>query len=183
VSAAATPSAAAARSGVTSAAAASSALVTPLRAAAALGVAAALTVGGLVELDRNHVVAFRTEGTAVPKSIDPVLDTLRAHRLGYAFASYWIAWRITFESDTKIVGAKSSYAHPFARDRRVYPGDPHDDLGIDPTYYLETERHRDVAHVFVRGGDVEPAVSGLLRRTGYERIVSGGFDVWVPPGA
>jgi 4-amino-4-deoxy-L-arabinose transferase-like glycosyltransferase len=158
-------------------------ITTPLRAAVALALALALTVGGLVELDRHDVVAFRTEGTAVPGNLDPVLDTLRAHRLGYAFASYWIAWRITFESDTKIVGAKSSYAHPFARAGRVYPGDPHDDLGIDPSYYLEVEKHRDVAHVFVRGGDVEPAVSGLLRRNGYTRIVTGGFDVWVPPAA
>jgi 4-amino-4-deoxy-L-arabinose transferase-like glycosyltransferase len=158
-------------------------LTTPVRATAALAVALALTVSGLVELDRHDVVAFRTEGTAVPSSIDPVLSTLRAHGLHYAFASYWIAWRITFESDTKLIGAKAAYANPIARGGRVYPGDPHDDLGIDPTYYLEAEKHRDVAHVFVRGGDVEPKVSGLLRRTGYERIVSDGFDVWVPPAA
>jgi hypothetical protein len=162
---------------------AASVLVTRARAAVALALALVLTVGGLVELDRHDVVAFRTEGTAVPASVDPVLDTLRAHRLGYAFASYWIAWRLTFESDRKLLGAKSSYAHPFARAGRVYPGDPHDDLGIDPSYYLEVEKHRDVAHVFVRGGDVEPTVAPLLRRTGYRRIVSGGFDVWVPPAA
>jgi hypothetical protein len=159
------------------------ALVTPLRAVAALALATALTVGGLVELDRKNVVAFRTESVPVPASVQPVLDTLRAHRLGYAFASYWVAWRLTFESDRKIVGAKSSYAHPFARRGRVYPGDPHDDLGIDPSYYLEAEKHRDAAHVFVRGGDVERRVAPLLRRTGYRRIVSDGFAVWVPPGA
>jgi hypothetical protein len=159
------------------------ALTTPVRIAAGLALALAFTVAGLVELDRHDVVAFRTEGTAVPRDLDPLLDTLRAHHMGYAFASYWIAWRITFESDTKILGAKSSYAHPFARDGRVYPGDPHDDLGIDPKPYLEAERHRDAAHVFVRGGDVEPKVRALLRRTGYTKIVSGGFDVWVPPGA
>ena len=119
----------------------------------------------------------------MPANLTPVLDTLRSHHLGYAFASYWIAWRITFESDLHLVGAKSSYAHPFARDRRVYPGDPPNDLGIDPTYYREAERHRDVAHVFVLGGDVEPHVRALLRRTGYRRLVSGGFAIWLPPGA
>ena len=119
----------------------------------------------------------------MPANLDPVLDTLSAHHLGYAFASYWIAWRITFESDLRVIGAKSSYAHPFARDGRVYPGDPNGDLGIDPTYYREAARHRNVAHVFVLGGDVEPHVRALLRRTGYRRVVSGGFAVWLPPGA
>ena len=159
------------------------ALTTPVRAAAVLGVALALSVAGLAELDRHNVVAFSTEGTAVPSHLDPVLDTLEAHDIHYAYASYWVAWPITFESDLHIVGAKASYGHPFARNGRVYPGDPPDDLGIDPTYYREAERQRDVAHVFVLGGNVEPRVRGLLRRTGYRRLVSGGFAVWLPPGA
>jgi hypothetical protein len=159
------------------------ALTTPARAIAAFSVALALTVGGLIELDRHDVVAFRTEGTAVPESIAPMLDTLRAHHIRYAFASYWIAWRITFESDTAILGAKASYSHPLDRDGRVLPGDPHDDLGIDPKPYLEAERHRDAAHVFVLGGDVERGVAPLLRRIHYRRTVSGGFAVWLPPGA
>jgi hypothetical protein len=162
---------------------AASALTKPAYALAAVLSAAALSAAGLVELQRHHVAPFRTEGVAVPADLTPALDTLRNHHVGYAFASYWVAWRITFESDLRIVGAKSSYAHPFARNRRVYPGDPSNDLGIDPTYYLEAERHRDVAHVFVLGGDVEPRVRGLLRRTGYRRLVSGGFAIWLPPGA
>jgi hypothetical protein len=35
----------------------------------------------------------------------------------------------------------------------------------------------------VLGGDVEPHVQALLRRTGYRRVISGGFAVWLPPGA
>ncbi|HZR95959.1 MAG TPA: glycosyltransferase family 39 protein [Gaiellaceae bacterium] len=159
------------------------ALTSKWRIVGVFAVALALTVGGFVELDRHDVVAFRTEGVAVPRDLSPVLRTLRAHRLGYAYASYWIAWRITFETDTRVVGAKASYAHPQVRAGRVVPGDPHDDLGIDPKPYLAAERHRDVAHVFVRGGDVEPNVAPVLRRAGYTRIVSGGFDVWVPPAA
>ena len=158
-------------------------LTTSLRAAAVLGAALALTVGGLAELDRHDVVAFRTEGVAVPGDLRPVLRTVRADHLGYAFASYWVAWRLTFESGLHVVGAKSSYARPFARAGRVYPGDPPNDLGIDPTYYREAIRHRDAAHVFVLGGDVEPRVAPLLRQNGYRRVVRGGFAVWLPPGA
>ena len=158
-------------------------LTTPLRAAAVFAVALALTIGGFVELDRHDVAAFRTEGVAVPSNLDPVLATLRAHHLGYAYASYWIAWRITFESQLRILGAKAGYGHPFARAGRVHPGDPLDDLGIDPTYYRRAELHRDAAHVFVLGGNVEPRVAQLLRRTGYTRLVRGAFAIWVPPGA
>jgi hypothetical protein len=162
---------------------AAAALTKPAHALAAVGCAAVLSAAGLVELERHHVAPFRTEGVAVPADLTPVLDTLRRHQVGYAFASYWIAWRITFESDLRIAGAKAGYGHPFVHDRRVYPGDPPNDLGIDSTYYREVERHRDVAHVFVLGGDVEPRVRGLLRRTGYRRLVSGRFAIWLPPGA
>jgi hypothetical protein len=162
---------------------AAAALTKPAVAIAAVLCAAALSAAGLVELERHHVAPFRTEGVAVPADLTPVLETLRGHQVGYAFASYWIAWRITFESDLRIVGAKASYGHPFARNHRVYPGDPLNDLGIDPTYYVEAQRHRDVAHVFVLGGDVEPRVRALLRRTGYRRLVSGRFAIWLPPGA
>jgi len=158
-------------------------LTTWLCAACVLAAAVAFTVAGFVELDRNHVAPFTTEGVAVPASIQPVLDTLEAHHLRYAFASYWIAWRITFESDLGRIGAKASWVHPFARAGRVYPGDPPTDLGIDPTFYREAIRHRDAAHVFVLGGDSEPHVRALLRRAGYRRLVRGGFAIWVPPGA
>ena len=82
-----------------------------------------------------------------------------------------------------LAGAKSNSSPPFVDNRRVYPGDPPNDLGIDSAYYHEVERHRDVAHVFVLGGDLEPRVSALLRRTGYRRLVSGRFAIWLPPGA
>jgi 4-amino-4-deoxy-L-arabinose transferase-like glycosyltransferase len=158
-----------------------SAATTWLRGAAVLAVALALSFGGMEELARTHVSPIVSEGRPVPASIRPVLATLRTHDLHYAFASYWVAWRITFESDLSVIGAKGSYSHPFARGQRVYPGDPPNDRGIGPAYYARAERHRDVAHVFILGGNVEPRVRPLLARTGYTRVVSGGFAVWLPP--
>ena len=158
-------------------------LTTARRAAAALAVAVALSVGGMVELDRHHVVMFRTEGTAVPASIAPVLDTLRAHDIHYAFASYWIAWRITFESDLRIIGGKVSYDHPFVRNGRVDPGEPSNDYGFWPGYFKRVLAQRKVAQVFVLGGNIEPRIRPLLREAGYTRIVNGRFAIWIPPGA
>src|SRR5581483_3977346 len=57
------------------------ALTSKWRIVGVFAVALALTVGGFVELDRHDVVAFRTEGVAVPRDLSPVLRTLRAHRL------------------------------------------------------------------------------------------------------
>ena len=160
-----------------------SVMTTWARTAAVLGVIVALSVGGMVELQRNHVVAFRTEGeTPVPASIQPVLDTLRAHHLADAFASYWIAWRITFESDEKIVGAPANYPHPTIREGRVHPGVAANDRGTGTRYYNEVDAARNAAHVFVLGGKVEPKVAPILRRAGYRRIVRGGFAIWIPPG-
>jgi 4-amino-4-deoxy-L-arabinose transferase-like glycosyltransferase len=156
------------------------AMRTPWRAGAILAIAIALTFGGMAELQRHHVAQFTTEGTAVPAKLGPVLRVLRANHIGYAFASYWIAWRITWESGDHIIGAKASYARPTLTRGRVYPGDPADDRGIDPSYYARAERQRDVAHVFVLGGNVEPRVRALLRSADYRRIVTGGFAVWIP---
>jgi 4-amino-4-deoxy-L-arabinose transferase-like glycosyltransferase len=152
------------------------------RAVAIVAVALAFSIGGLVELQRHDVAAFRTEGTAVPAKLEPLLRTLRANDIHYAFASYWVGWRITWESQLHIVGAQANYTAPFARGNRVHPGVPANDLGIDARYYREADRHRDVAHVFVLGGDVEPRVAPLLHRTGYRRVIAGGFAVWLPPG-
>jgi hypothetical protein len=156
------------------------AATTPARTAALVTVCLSLSVGGLVELQRHHVAPFRTEGTAVPADLDPVLQALRAHDVAAAFASYWVSWRITFESRLHIVGAKTNYSHPVVRDDRLEPGDPLNDLGTDRPYYVEVAHERRVAHVFVRGGDVEPRIAPLLRRARYTRVVSGGFDVWLP---
>jgi hypothetical protein len=156
------------------------AATTPLRAAALLAVALALSVGGLEELQRHHVAAFRTEGKPVPANLEPVLQTLRVHHVHYAFGSYWVAWRITFESKLHVIGAKANYDRPVIRNGVVYPGDPLNDLGTGASYYLEVNRRRLVAHVFVRGGTLEPRVAPVLRKAGYERVVSGGFAVWLP---
>lgn len=153
---------------------------TPLRAAALLAVGLALSVGGLEELQRHHVAAFRTEGRPVPANLDPVLQTLHEHDVRYAFGSYWVSWRITFESKLHVLGAKANYDRPVIRGGVLYPGDPLNDLGTGASYYLEVNRQRRVAHVFVRGGTLEPRIAPLLRRARYERVISGGYDVWLP---
>jgi len=156
------------------------AATTPVRAAALLAIGLALSVGGLEELQRHHVAAFNTEGRPVPASLGPVLQTLRAHDVHYAFGSYWVSWRITFESKLHVIGAKANYDRPVIRNGVVYPGDPLNDLGTGASYYLDVNRQLRVAHVFVRGGTLEPRVAPFLRRARYERVVSGGFDVWLP---
>src|SRR5437763_7445465 len=61
---------------------AAAALTRPALAIAAVACAAALSAAGLVELERQHVAPFRTEGVAVPANLTPVLDPLRSPHLG-----------------------------------------------------------------------------------------------------
>ncbi len=68
------------------------------------------------------------------------------------------------------------------RNGRVDPGERPHDYGFWPSYYERVVAQRQVAHVFVLGGDVEPKVRPLLREAGYTRIVSGRFAIWIPPG-
>ena len=162
-----------------------SALTTAWRAAAVLAVAVALSVGGMVELERHHVVAVPDGGRRRrPASIAPVLDTLRAHDLHYAFASYWIAWRITFESDLRIVGGKDELRRiPFVRNGRVEPGR----AAERPRLLARRTTHGSTRTGRSRTSSSSAATSS--RRCGRScakratrRLVSGRFAIWIPPG-
>jgi hypothetical protein len=79
-------------------------------------------------------------------------------------ANYWIAYRITFESDEHVIASPSGFW-------RYKPY--RDAVAADPR----------PARVFLEGSAVERRERpGLLRR-GYERIRADGFAVYVPGGA
>ena len=156
-----------------------STLTTPRRAVLVLAAALTLSIAALAEMDRHDLSAIRTEGVAVPNDIGPLLRMLAAHGVEHAYASYWVAWRITFESGERIVGAPSNHLRARVRGGRV---DPHDEgLGRYPPYYERAQQDPDAAHVFLAGGDVEPKVRPLLDRTGYRRLEAGGFVVFLAP--
>lgn len=148
------------------------------RGAAALACAlAAFSVAGIAMLGREQVAFAYQEGVAVPADIDPLLRTLEENGVRHAFAEYWIAWRICFESDERIIAVQPG-ARRFIRDgARVVPVDG--ELGRYPPFYRRALADEDAAYVFLAGGNLEPTVRPLLGETRYRRLTFDGFVVYV----
>jgi 4-amino-4-deoxy-L-arabinose transferase-like glycosyltransferase len=154
-----------------------------LRAAALVSVALAFTAAGVAEMQHDNLGASHAEGAKVPTDIRPLLRTLRAHGIDRAYANYWVAYRITFESGERIVAAAVNPLSYGVQKGRVVPlteGDPGGE-GRYPKYHEIVARSRQAAHVFVAGQDSEPRARRLLLGHGYRLLRSETFDVYLPP--
>ena len=130
-----------------------------LPAGAGLTSAVALSVFGLVELEDQG----RYSPLRVPADLTPVLETLEERNARRVLANYWIAYRITFESDEQVIASPSGFW-------RYKPY--RDAVAAEPR----------PARVFLEGSAVERRERPELLRRGYERIRADGFAVYVPGG-
>jgi 4-amino-4-deoxy-L-arabinose transferase-like glycosyltransferase len=160
---------------------AASVLTTFPRAAAGVAVALALSIAGLEEMDRNNLAVFHSEHTTVPSDFGPLLRTLDEHGVRHAYGSYWVAWRITFESREHVIAAVYSARHYARRGGRVVPLDG--ELGRWPPFFRETVRDPRSAYVFLSAGDFERRLAPVLRNAGYRKIAVRDFDVYLPATA
>jgi 4-amino-4-deoxy-L-arabinose transferase-like glycosyltransferase len=160
---------------------AGSAMTTPRRAVVVLVCALALSITGLAIMDARGLArpSDTPEGVVVPADFGPLVRVLDENGVTGAYAGYWVAWRLTYSTGGRIVGATTGEGHPVIRDGRVDPND--EDFGRDPSLYRKVHADRNAAHVFIAGGVFEARVGGLLRRVGYRRIPVGGFIVYLPP--
>jgi Dolichyl-phosphate-mannose-protein mannosyltransferase len=153
------------------------------RALAIFLVAGALSVSGLALMVRDDLAASHAGGVALPADFRPLLRVLDANGVRRVWATYWIAYRVTFESGERIVAAEPGSDQYVVRHGRVVPvGES--DIGSQGRYapfQLEVAASRDVAHVFAVGEPLEGKARPLLRRTGYRLVTVDGFDVWRPP--
>ena len=78
-----------------------------LVAAVVCALALLLSVAGLRSLAEDELVAAATGGVAVPADAGPALDALEDGGVRHALASYWLAYRLTFESDERVVVAST----------------------------------------------------------------------------
>jgi hypothetical protein len=129
-------------------------------AGAGLAAALALSVAGVVVMERQNRFAPIAPNVRVPADLSPVLAVLERERARRVLANYWIAYRISFESDERIVATSTGFVRH----------EPHDRL-------VRSSPHP--ARVFVQGSAEERrAGPGLLER-GFRRIEAGGFSVYV----
>ena len=151
---------------------------TPRRGMAIACALAVMSAAGVALLDRRDVSAVATGGgVPVPKDIDGVLDTLERHRVRHAFADYWIAWRLVFESDERIIAVPGE--GPRVRDPRR-PYDP-GEQGRYPPFYEESIADPRAAYVFAVGSSREPHLRPRLLAAGYRPLRAGEFVVYVRP--
>jgi len=134
---------------------------------------------GFIELQRT-TCAVRNRGRCSSGEPGPALDTLRSHHVGYAFASYWIACASRSSPISAFVGAEIELRPPLRARPAVYPGASVERSRTRPTFYLEAERHRDVAHVFVLAATSSLAYAGSpAHRLPAARQRE--LAIWLPP--
>jgi hypothetical protein len=138
--------------------------------AVALVAAVALSAVGLALMERDRLATFRINGVAVPEDLAPLIRALERDRVATAFADYWVAYPVDFESRERIIVT------------------PAPDTGaIRNLAWDELVRSSEnPAWVFLRGTGREQRARGRLERAGYRRVEVGRFDVyvrWKPSGA
>lgn len=130
-------------------------------AATVLGLALALSVAGLVQIERGGLYAPRAPDVRVPADISPLLMLLEREEAGRVLANYWLAYRISFESRERVIATSTGFVRY----------QPHDRLVSDA---------RRPARVFLRGSRAEVRLGAGLRSGGYRRHETQDFVVYVP---
>jgi hypothetical protein len=96
-----------------------------------------------------------------------VLRVLETHAIRYAYADYWIAWLIVFETREQRIAVPRA------------PADRPDEQGRYPRFYAAVSRSPDPAHVFLPGTDAAPWLRQKLFADGYRVLRAGAFLLYV----
>ena len=155
-------------------------LTTTRRALAGVAAAAVLSVAGLLVIADSTEYRVRADGLAVPADFAPLVAALDRLRLDRVYADYWIGYRLTFETDERIVAAQSPQELYRRRGEGrviVLPQEMR-----RPAYDVLVRRSPRPGHVVLRGSEDEANVdTSVLREAGYRRVVAGDFVIWAPP--
>ena len=134
----------------------------PTFAVAGIALALILSVAGLARLERDglHVIGHPHGG--IPKDISPLIALLEREGANRVLADYWIAYRISFESEERVIATPTGFVR-YA---------PHDEL---------VRGARFPAHVYLPRDPREANARARLEARGYRRVESERFVVYLPP--
>ena len=122
-------------------------------------------------LGPRHIVQW------VPRDLGPLVDKLDALGLSHVYAEYWLAYRLNFDTDERIVAAHNAFVEVRLEDGQAVPRTL--DADRYPPY---TEQVREARHGFVfyrQFVDMIPIVPEL-ERLGYRRHDVGSYVVYAP---
>ncbi len=139
----------------------------PWPAVGGTAAALALSLAGLVSMERHELTVQTVNAARVPTETASLIRALERAGARTAYADYWVAYLVDFDS----------------RERLVVTPAPLTGVTRNLAWAEEVRRSRSPAHVFVRGGGREERARPRLLREGYRRVRVGGFDVYVRPAA
>lgn len=156
-------------------------LTTWQRAAMAISVAIALTSFGLYRMSDSPYFWERADGMFVPADFRPLIAELDRLGVDRVYADYWVAYRLDFTTDERIIAAESPQERYALRAGRVVVLD--NDHVRYPPYVAAVAGSPRPAHVVLEGSpDSAHVDERLLRAAGYRRKDAGGFTIWYLPG-
>jgi len=143
-------------------------------------VAGALTAAWVRD-SYNHLHTGHGDASTAPHSIAPLIATLDHLHIRRAFADYWIAYRLAFESRERIIAVENKFDHLDLRHGVVEPtSDPFVRYWPYDRAVRESPRH---AFIFFRRRQPQQQFLAKLRAQGYSRYDVQTFVVYAPPGA
>jgi hypothetical protein len=150
------------------------------RAAVLLVVAGAVTVVTLHRIDGWYRAVRPSDLPLAPRDFGPLIGTLDRLGIDRAYADYWIAYRLDFDTRERIVAVETPYpsANPTVRGDLVVP--PRGDVRREE-YRDEVEASRRPAFVYFRQNLSQWPFIPELDRHGYRRVNVGPFVVFAPP--
>lgn len=116
----------------------------------------------LVAMEEQDALDLKEEGILVPADFSPLLETLESEQIDRVLAEYWIAYRITFESDERVIATSTTHVR--------YP--PHDQLVRNDSF---------AAFVFLEGANDEKTfLATTFYQRSFRKLTAGPFSIYEP---
>jgi 4-amino-4-deoxy-L-arabinose transferase-like glycosyltransferase len=136
---------------------------------------ALVALGALVSIVILHTaIVQHPPEVDPPRDFRPLIATLDRLDVHYVYSSHWVAYRLAFETNERIIGVKNDWSHGVHWDgTQATPGP---DLFIRyPPWERAVAEHR---HAFVFYRDALPPIVPDLRRFGYRHYDVGTLVVY-----
>jgi len=145
------------------------------RAAAVLGLGLVVTAVGLHGLDRAKIAQANVGTPTSPRSVTPLVAELDGLGVNRVFTNYWLAYRLDFDTNERIVAVENGFDKLVVRNGDVFP--THYPKATWPAYENVVMAG---PHAFVFFDRFLPGADqlALLRRHGYLRHEVEGFVVY-----
>jgi dolichyl-phosphate-mannose-protein mannosyltransferase len=138
--------------------------------------AALLALGAVVSYVILHTAIVQAPAQVdPPRDFGPLIATLDRLDVHYLYSSHWVAYRLAFESNERIIGVKNDWSHGVHWDgAQATPGP--DTFIRYPPWERSVAEHR---HAFVFYRDAVPPIAPQLRQFGYRAVDVGSLVVYV----